>query len=169
MEAKKIKEIRNIYSCRVYQKGMFSRTNKTFRGTTFHFPRSSASCLPSAARLDIADDQGKGKVGPRKVLFVQENSFLSQYTLAGYIFLFCRGLSTTCPEIGKQVNLQDPFRMSPVSKNSTENRRPQDFYFQKPKLWMSPVSRSSPENCRPQACNFPITRIIDAPSFQEFS
>ena len=134
---------KNIYSCRVYQKGMFSRTNKTFRGTTFHFPRSSASCLPSAARLDIADDQGKGKVGPRKVLFVQENSFLSQYTLAGYIFLLCRGLSTTRPEIGKQVNLQDPLWMSPVSKSSTENRMPQDFYF-------------------------PKTQIMDAPSFQEF-
>ena len=74
---------------------------KLSEGQLFTFRDRQDSCLPSAARLDIADDQGKGKVGPRKVLFVQENSFLSQYTLAGYIFLLCRGLSTTRPEIGK--------------------------------------------------------------------
>ena len=34
------------------------------------------SCLPSAARLDSPEDQGKGKVGPRKVLFLQEYNFL---------------------------------------------------------------------------------------------
>jgi hypothetical protein len=61
--------------------------DKTFRGTTFHFLRSSASCLLSVARLGIADDQGKGKVVPRKVLFVKENSILLQYILVGYIFL----------------------------------------------------------------------------------
>ena len=42
------------------------------------------------------------------------------------------------------------------------------IYFATIKLWMPPVSRSSPENSRPEACYFPIIRIMDAPSFQEF-
>ena len=96
-----LKLVRNIYSSNLTPERTDSRKNKTFEGQLFTFRDRQDSCLLSAARLDIADDRGKGKVVTRKILFVQENSFLSQYTLAGYIFLLCRGLSTTRPEIGK--------------------------------------------------------------------
>ena len=75
-----------------------------------NFLLSAIISMLSAERSEArhADDQGKGKVVPRISLFLQENCFCFMYTLAGYIFLLCRGLSTTRPEIGKQVNLQDP-------------------------------------------------------------
>ena len=49
---------------------------KLSEGQLFTFRDQQDSCLPSAARLDSPEDQGKGKVGPRKVLFLQEYNFL---------------------------------------------------------------------------------------------
>ena len=49
---------------------------KLVAGELFTFRDRQDSCLPSAARLDSPEDQGKGKVGPRKVLFLQEYNFL---------------------------------------------------------------------------------------------
>ena len=49
---------------------------KLSEGQLFTFRDRQDSCLPSAARLDSPEDQGKGKVGPRKVLFLQEYNFL---------------------------------------------------------------------------------------------
>ena len=49
---------------------------KLVAGELFTFQDRQDSCLPSAARLDSPEDQGKGKVGPRKVLFLQEYNFL---------------------------------------------------------------------------------------------
>ena len=49
---------------------------KLSEGQLFTFRDQQGSCLPSAARLDSPEDQGKGKVGPRKVLFLQEYNFL---------------------------------------------------------------------------------------------
>ena len=50
------------------------------------------SCLPSAARLDSPGDQGKGKVGPKKVLFLQNSTFFHRLpykihflTLEGFV------------------------------------------------------------------------------------
>ena len=45
-------------------------------GQRFPFRDQQDSCLPSVARLESPEDQGKGKVGPRKVLFLQEYNFL---------------------------------------------------------------------------------------------
>ena len=51
---------------------------KLSNGQLFTFWDWQDSCLPSAARLDSPEDQRKGKVGPRKVLFLQDsNSFHS--------------------------------------------------------------------------------------------
>ena len=91
----------NVCSLRVWEKGTCSRTNKTFRGTNFHFPRSSACCLPSAARLDMADDQGKGKIVPRKGLFVQEHNFLSSIPSWDTFFHSAGGFQ---PPVQKSVN-----------------------------------------------------------------
>ena len=49
---------------------------KLSEGQLFTFQDQQDSCLQSAARLDSPEDQGKGKVGPRKVLFLQEYNFL---------------------------------------------------------------------------------------------
>ena len=48
---------------------------KLSEGQLFTFRDRQDSCLPSAARLDSPGDQGKGKVGPKKVLFFQEYDF----------------------------------------------------------------------------------------------
>ena len=48
---------------------------KLSEGQLFTFRDRQDSCLPSAARLDSPEDQGKGKVGPRKVLFLQDSNF----------------------------------------------------------------------------------------------
>ena len=50
---------------------------KLVAGELFTFRDRQDSCLPSAARLDSPGDQGKGKVSPRKILFLQDFSFLS--------------------------------------------------------------------------------------------
>ena len=49
---------------------------KLSEGQLFTFRDRQDSCLPSAARLDSPEDQGKGKVLPRQVLFLQEYNFL---------------------------------------------------------------------------------------------
>ena len=49
---------------------------KLFGGQLFTFRDRQDSCLPSTARLDSPEDQGKGKVLPRQVLFLQEYNFL---------------------------------------------------------------------------------------------
>ena len=49
---------------------------KLSKGQLFTFQDQQDSFLPSTARLDSPEDQGKGKVGPRKVLFLQEYNFL---------------------------------------------------------------------------------------------
>ena len=48
---------------------------KLSEGQLFTFRDRQDSCLLSAVRLDIPEDQGKGKVGPRKVLFLQDSNF----------------------------------------------------------------------------------------------
>ena len=48
---------------------------KLSKGQLSTFQDRQDSCLPSAARLDSPGDQGKGKVGPKKVLFFQEYDF----------------------------------------------------------------------------------------------
>ena len=48
---------------------------KLSEGQLFTFRDRQDSCLPSAARLDSPGDQGKGKVGPKKVLFFQKYDF----------------------------------------------------------------------------------------------
>ena len=48
---------------------------KLSEGQLFTFRDRQDSCLPSTARLDSPKDQGKGKVGPRKVLFLQDSNF----------------------------------------------------------------------------------------------
>ena len=68
---------RNIYSCRVTRKERNRVGTKFSEGQLFIFRDRQDSCLPSAARLDSPGDQGKGKVGPRKILFLQDFSFLS--------------------------------------------------------------------------------------------
>ena len=45
---------------------------KLSEGQLFTFRDGQDSCLPSEARLDSLGDQGKGKVGPKKVLFFQK-------------------------------------------------------------------------------------------------
>ena len=45
-------------------------------GELFTFQDRQNSCLPSAARLDSPEDQGKGKVFQRQVLFLQKYNFL---------------------------------------------------------------------------------------------
>ena len=82
------------------------RRKERVRGQTklsknFHFLRSSASCLPSAARLDMADDQGKGKIVPRKGLFVQEHDFLSSIPSWDTFFHSAGGFQ---PPVQKSVN-----------------------------------------------------------------
>ena len=49
---------------------------KHAEGQIFTFQDQQDSFLPSAARLDSPEDQGKGKVLPRQVLFLQEYNFL---------------------------------------------------------------------------------------------
>ena len=49
---------------------------KLVAGEVFTFQDRQDSCLPSTARLDSPEDQGKGKVLPRQVLFLQEYNFL---------------------------------------------------------------------------------------------
>ena len=49
---------------------------KLVAGELFTFRDRQDSCLLSAARLDSPEDQGKGKVLPRQVLFFQEYDFL---------------------------------------------------------------------------------------------
>ena len=44
-------------------------------GELFTFQDQQDSCLPSEARLDSPEDQEKGKVLPRQVLFLQEYNF----------------------------------------------------------------------------------------------
>ena len=73
---KDIFPIRNIYSSRVTRKERNRVGTKFSEGQLFIFRDRQDSCLPSAARLDSPEDQGKGKVGPRKVLFLQEYNFL---------------------------------------------------------------------------------------------
>ena len=68
---------RNIYSSRVTRKERNRVGTKFSEGQLFIFRDRQDSCLPSAARLDSPGDQGKGKVGPRKILFLQDFSFLS--------------------------------------------------------------------------------------------
>ena len=70
-------EAENIYSSRVTQKERNRVGTKFSEGQLFIFRDRQDSCLPSAARLDSPGDQGKGKVGPRKILFLQDFSFLS--------------------------------------------------------------------------------------------
>ena len=41
----------------------------------FSFRDQQDSCLPSVARLDSPGDKGKEKVGPKKVLFLQDSTF----------------------------------------------------------------------------------------------
>ena len=48
---------------------------KLSEGQLFTFRDRQDSCLPSVARLDSPGDQGKGKVGPKKVLFFQKYDF----------------------------------------------------------------------------------------------
>ena len=67
----------NIYSSRVTRKERNRVGTKFSEGQLFIFRDRQDSCLPSAARLDSPGDQGKGKVGPRKILFLQDFSFLS--------------------------------------------------------------------------------------------
>ena len=68
---------KNIYSSRVTRKERNRVGTKFSEGQLFIFRDRQDSCLPSAARLDSPGDQGKGKVGPRKILFLQDFSFLS--------------------------------------------------------------------------------------------
>ena len=48
---------------------------KLSEGQLFTFRDRQDSCLPSVARLDSPGDKGKGKVGPKKVLFFQKYDF----------------------------------------------------------------------------------------------
>ena len=65
---------------------------KLSEGQLFTFRDRQDNCLPSAARLDSPGDQGKGKVGPKKVLFFQEYNFfrgkvqgIHFFTLGGFV------------------------------------------------------------------------------------
>ena len=80
-----------IYSSRVTRKERNRVGTKFSEGQLFIFRDRQDSCLPSAARLDSPGDQGKGKVGPRKILFLQDYSFFSGNP-RGHIFSLNRGL-----------------------------------------------------------------------------
>ena len=62
---------------------------KLSEGQLFTFRDRQDSCLPSAARLDSPGDQGKGKVGLMKILYLQDFSFLSgsKCTMVNYFVL----------------------------------------------------------------------------------
>ena len=51
---------------------------KFSEGKPFNIRDRQDSSLPSAARPDSPGDEGKGKVDPRKIFFLQDSSFLSR-------------------------------------------------------------------------------------------
>ena len=67
----------NVYSFRITYKRMELRKNQTFWGTTFYSLKSTGQMSASKARLDSPEDQGKGKDGLMKALFLQDSTFLN--------------------------------------------------------------------------------------------
>ena len=77
---------------RVSWDGIQTRTNFSFRGRTFHFPRSD-SCLPSEARLDsLIKEREKFSQGKKSVRDCTFRPWIHNCHHGGHIFSLCRSL-----------------------------------------------------------------------------
>ena len=96
----------------------------------------------------MADDQGKGKIVPRKGLFVQEHDFLSSIPSWDTFFSLCREVSTNHPKIGEFIDyLMDTPYSFPV---------------------MFPITEIMDAPSVQEFLQFSKNKLMDAPSFQEF-
>ena len=86
--------IGNIYSSLLTPEGMDSSKNKTCRGRTFHFPRSTGQFSAKRSEARQSWRSRKGKSWPKESFVLTRIQFPSGVRCRGYIFLFLRALST---------------------------------------------------------------------------